>query len=287
MIVITGAESFIGKVLRRQLDQRGLPWLGLDTVTSGAANIQVADITDPDSGATIPAGTDALIHLAAISRGQDCQADMTRACRVNLEGTVNLIAAAKLRGVKQIVFASSEWVYGQTSGDTLQREDDAIDIRTLGSEYAVTKLTGESFLRFAVAQGGLAATVLRFGIVYGPRPANWSAVESLFNAVRLQDEVSVGCLKTARRFIHVEDIATGIIASIGQSGFNTFNLSGDRLITLGQVIEASALIHQRQPRRVEKQPGQADVRNPCNQKAREILRWSPQIDLEAGLRTLL
>src|SRR5207244_7827946 len=69
-------------------------------------------------------------------------------------------------------------------------------------------------------------------IFYGPRPANWSAVEHLFHAVREKDVVDVGSLATARRFIHVADIASGILSVVGMgnAGYLVFNLSGDRLI---------------------------------------------------------
>ena len=130
--------------------------------------------------------------------------------------------------------------------------------------------------------------MLRFGIVYGPRPANWSAVESLYDAVGARDRIEVGSLDTARRFIHVDDIAAGIVAALsaGRRGFEIFNLTGDSLISLGDVIGESVRLHGRSPEVIERSPGKASVRNIDNSKARRELEWRPRIGLRQGLETL-
>ena len=203
---------------------------------------------------------------------------------MNVNGTLNVAAAARARKASQLVFASSEWVYGDVRNDEVQLEDRAIDVTVMKSEYALSKIVAEQLLKLAFT--GLNVTVLRFGIVYGPRPANWSAVENLFNSARTKDEVSVGAAATARRFIHVDDIASGILASRGRAGFEIFNLSGDRPITLGEVIETSAKLLGRRVAIVETNPAQPSVRNPDNAKARAQLGWKPALDLAAGLTDL-
>jgi nucleoside-diphosphate-sugar epimerase len=165
-----------------------------------------------------------------------------------------------------------------------QREDQPIDVTAMTSEYALSKIVAEQCLKLNFHLPAM--TILRFGIVYGPRPANWSAVESLFNSVLTKDEVKVGALSTARRFIHVDDIVSGILASRGRMGFEIFNLSFDRLITLGEVIETSVKICGRRPNIVETNPSQISIRNPDNGKARAELSWAPNVGLDAGLKTL-
>jgi len=225
-----------------------------------------------------------VVHLAAISRDPDCRADPGKAFDINVNGTLNVAAAALKRGAPQLVFASSEWVYGDVRNDEIQREDRSIDVTAMKSEYALSKIVGEQLLK--LTSGLPAVTVLRFGIVYGPRTSNWAAVESLFNAARTQDEIKIGSAATARRFIHVDDIASGILASLGRSGFEVFNLSGDRPITLGEVVENSAALHGRQVRVVETNPAQPSIRNPDNAKARAELAWKPAFDIQAGLADL-
>ncbi len=285
-LVGTGSASFIGRELKRHAQARGIEWLGLDPAADDSADERRIDIRSADLADAIPAGTDALVHLAAISRDQDCRANTPLAFEVNVGGTLNVLRAATQARVKQLLFASSEWVYGEVGPDAAQVEDQAIDATRVQSEYALSKLVGEQLLRLGTRDGGPAVTVLRFGIVYGPRPANWSAVESLFHAVRTQDPVPIGSRATARRFIHVADIADGILSAIGQTGFQVFNLSGDRLISLGEVIEDSAVVLGRRPQIIEKAAHAASIRNPDNRKARERLGWRPKLELRDGLRTL-
>lgn len=286
-LVITGSESFIGGELKRHCRERGMGWIGIDTVPSEDAGHVIMDIRAADIEGAIPWDVDAVIHLAAISRDQDCRSDPRLAVDVNVGGTLNLIRAARARRVRQFVFASSEWVYGETLNSETQREEASIDIGRINSEYALTKLIGERVLALAYQRGFCPVTVLRFGIVYGPRPGNGSAVESLFHAVRTQETVEVGSLRTARRFIHVTDIARGILAALGRSNYEIFNLSGDTLMTLQDIIEQSAQLLNRQPRVIERNPAAVSIRNPDNRKAREVLGWTPQVSLKEGLGTLL
>lgn len=288
-IVIAGSESFIGKELRRRAAGREFELTGLDVAPAAGSGRHVAvDIRSPDVDAAIPEGADALIHLAAVSRDQDCRRDLAAAFDVNVGGTINLIRAARARGVKQFIFASSEWVYGNAAPGDVQREDTVINANTVASEYALSKLVGERLLAMAQSQGLGAVTVLRFGIVYGPRPKPMSAVEGLFHEVRTLDTVEIkGSLDSGRFFIHVTDIADGILAALGRTGYEIFNLCGDRLITFREVIRESCAILQRQPKVVETNPAALNIRNPDNRKARAQLNWAPRVDLPAGLKTLM
>ncbi|MDH4173809.1 MAG: NAD(P)-dependent oxidoreductase [Betaproteobacteria bacterium] len=285
-VAVTGAASFVAGALHRYCLDRGIGWCGIDAAPPGPRHAWQLDITRPGWWEQLPGGIDAIIHLAAISRDFDCRRDPVRALEVNLGGVCRVAEAAAALGIRQVVFASSEWVYGD-AGDALRTEHDAIDAASLTGEYALSKLAGERLLAMAVERGRVAAaTVLRFGIVYGPREANWSAVEALDHAVRTRESVEVGSLATARRFIHVDDIASGIVAAVGRDGFEIFNLTGDRLVTLGAVIETSARLHGRSPRIAERAAHQASIRNICNAKARRLLAWEPRIGLPAGLASL-
>ena len=288
MIAVTGSERFIGSSLAALLDARSEPWVGIDTVAAHPRT-QRMDIRDEAVAGLLPErGT--LIHLAAISRDADCRCNPREAFDVNVNGTLNLIEAARRRGVAHFIFASSEWVYGEVGNHEVQFEGAPLDAMRLVSEYALSNLAGERLLAGAARRGDFASvTVLRFGIVYGPRAANWSGVEMLHDAVAHKDVVEVrGSLATARRFIHVEDICSGILAAATResAGYEVFNLSGDRLVTLGEVVEESMRLAGRRPVLLERAPEAISVRNPDNGKARTALGWRPAIDLRMGLATL-
>ncbi len=282
-VFLTGSESFIGRVVVQRCKELGIDVSGIDSNSPGNTISHRADIRDPEIADLIPEGA-TVVHLAAISRDPDCRSDPKGAFDINVTGTLNVAQAAQQRRASQLIFASSEWVYGDVANDEVQHEDSSIDVTSMTSEYALSKIVTEQLLKLSFSS--LAVTVLRFGIVYGPRPSNWSAVEHLFEAVRTKEEVTVGALATARRFIHVDDIVSGILASRGRTGFDVFNVSGDRPVTLGEVIEESCRLLGRKVVITEKAPDQPSVRNPDNSKARSRLGWKPQIDLVTGLTDL-
>jgi nucleoside-diphosphate-sugar epimerase len=285
-VVVTGAESFVGRVLVPHLLQQGAQVIGIDAVKPSFPGGLAADIRNPEVADHLPENADAVVHLAAISRERDCAADPRLAYDVNVTGTANVIACAHRRGVRQVVFASSEWVYGDVANEAVQDENTVIDPRRVLNEYAAGKLAGEMALNVAVRRGLPAGTVLRFGIIYGPRLDNWSAVEALLNAVRTKDEVTVGSLATARRFIHVRDIVSGIVASLGRTGFEILNLAGSELITLKRVIDLSRVATRREPRIVERDAAAVSIRNPVSAKAQEALGWKPSVPIEQGIAEL-
>jgi len=282
-IFLTGSESFIGRALIARCQSIGIPVLGVDSVAPNSDVSKIFDIRDPALSDIIPEGA-TIVHLAAISRDPDCRADPREAFDINVQGTFNVVSAAQKKNASQMVFASSEWVYGDVRNDEVQLEDRAIDITTMKSEYAITKIVSEQALRLGCTLP--AVTILRFGIVYGPRMSNWSAVENLFNAARKEDEIKIGSALTARRFIHVEDIISGVLASRGRSGFEIFNLSGDNPISLGEVVKTSAEVWGRKVKIIETNPAQPSIRNPDNAKARASLGWAPEFDLMSGLMDL-
>lgn len=247
----------------------------------------VADICSPTIANYIPQNVDAIVHFAALSLDPDCRDNAYRCFDANVMGPLNLIQAAKSRDAKQFIFASSEWVYDRFEEGVPKTEDDVIDISRLTSEYALSKLVSEANLRQKYSHGFCATTILRFGIIYGPRPANWSAVESLLHAVATQDEVTVGSLGTGRRFIHVSDIAAALIASVSLDGFNIINIQGSQIVTLGDIIETARKLVRRDPVVTEKTPNQVSLRTVSDERAKRLLGWQAAVQLEDGLRSVL
>lgn len=285
-IVIVGSASFVGKELEQHCRARGIEVVGVDAAPAAGSGHHKMDIRAPGIAELVPEGADAIVHLAAISRDQDCKKDTHLAFDVNVQGTLNVMRAAQARNAKQFIFASSEWVYGN-SGTQLVNEETPIDVTKTVSEYGLTKIVGERALAMAVSRGFCASTVLRFGIIYGPRPAPGCPLEGLYNDVRTKDAIELGCsLQSGRRFVHVSDLSDGILAAVGRQGFEIFNLTGNTMITFGDVIEKSAALLGRKPKVTVTKPDALNVRNPDNTKARKVLGWEPRIDLAAGLATL-
>ncbi len=287
-VFVTGAEGFVGKRLVAQLKDKGVNVVGVDIAAAPGSSSVVADIRSREIGKLIPEGVDAIIHLAGLTRTPDCQNKGYACFEANVMATLNLIDAAEARKVKQFIFASSEWVYGEWKDASVTKNDEtALNPHELSSEYAFSKLVSEVNLKQKYSHGFCDTTILRFGIIYGPREKNWSALESLFNAVKTQEEVKVGSLKTGRCFIHVEDIVSGIIASLGLKGFNIIDLQGDKLISLGDIIEMSKKILGRNPKVIETSADNYNLRNVGNAKAARLIGFKPHFGLEEGLKSLI
>lgn len=285
-IFLSGCGSFIAREVLRVCHAKGISVVGIDLANTNQEGCSVADIRSPAIAEKIPLNIDAVVHLAALSRDPDCRNKAYACFDANVMGTLNLIEAAQSRGARQFIFASSEWVYDSFQEGVEKKEDDTINIARLTSEYALSKLVSEANLRQKYQHGFCPVTILRFGIVYGPRKDNWSAVESLFHAVSTQDEVTVGSTKTARRFIHVSDIAAAVVAAIGLTGFEIINIQGEKLVSLGEVIETSKQLVGRNPKIIERTPGQSNVRVVSDARAQQLLRWRPQVSLAQGLSSV-
>lgn len=285
-VFLTGAQSFIGKELIRRCVGRGIPVTGVDAVDATGPGLHRGDIRSPEIADLIPEGA-TVVHLAALSRDPDCRDNAYSCFDVNVMGTLNLIRAARRKNAAQFIFASTEWVYDAFVPGQEKTEDDSIDAHRLTSEYALSKYVSENNLRQQWEHGFCPVACLRFGIVYGPRATNWSAFEAMVNAVAGKDEVAVGSLATGRHFIHVSDVADGILAAMGCPGFEIINIQGDRLLTLGDIIAETMRQAGRSPAVVERDPANPSVRPVSGAKAARVLGWRPSIGLAEGVADVL
>ena len=288
MIVVTGSESFVGRELIKQLLEQKKEVIGIDLVNKKSQNYKYIkmDISSNHITYIIPNNPEAIIHLAALSSDLACRGKAYECFNINVMGTLNLMNTAMKKNVKQFIFASSEWVYGDFGDNEEKNEESLIDISKVSSEYALTKIVSETNLRQKYAIGFCDITILRFGIIYGHKNGNGSAVESIARKVKNCEKITTASLKTGRRFVHVKDIAKGIILSLGLKNFNIVNLSGDKVNTLKEIIEISQRIFHKKIEVVETDPDNPDVRNPSNRKAKKIINWKPEIDLEHGIKDL-
>ena len=287
-IFITGTESFVGKELILQLDKSADSYdiSGCDATSSEDARFVKADIRSKSMYNLIPNNIDVIIHLAALSTDSQCRNKGYECFDVNVMGTLNLIEAAVKKKCQQFIFASSEWVYDGFDDGQEKTENSVINLANHDSEYALSKLVSESNLRQKYLHGFCDVSILRFGIIYGNRKKNWSAVESIFNTIKYRDHVNVGSLKSGRNFVHVKDIVRGIMQTIGLCSLNIINLQGNQLITLKDIIDTSQAVLNKCVRVNESDPNKVSLRKISAQKSKDIINWKPEISLEDGLSML-
>ena len=285
-ILVTGSESFIGQKLIPLLINKKYFVLGIDKVKLSRSTNLSLDINSPKINNILKKKKiDTIIHLAAISRDIDCKKDVYNTFKSNVLGTLNLIKYSNVNNISNFIFASTEWVYDSFEKNKSKNENEPINIQKIDSEYALSKLVSENNLRqWHLLKNKINVKILRFGIIYGNRKNNWSAVESLFSQIKKQKTIEIGSCNTARRFIHVDDICRGIIASIKVKGFHIFNLQGGKIISLGEIIRISSKILNIKVKIHELNKNSPSIRKISNNKSKKLLKWKPQINIYEGLK---
>ncbi|MDO8537074.1 MAG: NAD(P)-dependent oxidoreductase [bacterium] len=293
-IIVTGSESFVARELIAQCLKEGIEVFGFDFAKASDLpyEFKKGDINDPNIGDIFPESADAIVHLAALSRNEDCAGKPYETFMTNVMGTLNLVKAAKARGVKQLIFASSDWVYEKFAEGEQKNEDSVIDIAGHTSEYALSKLVSEANLRQVyLRDNSMGITVLRFAIIYGPRPMKIAgSVERIASEAKTSETITFsGSRKSGRCYNHVADTAGGIRAALGRTDFQIINIAGDEFVTLEHIVRITEkLCGKAQPATIlEKDPSAVVARNISNKKAKEFLGWKPAFNIESGFKTIL
>ena len=287
-VFITGVESFIGDYLYNILKKNSSYRIsGIDLIKKKKITKKI-DILDKNLYKKIPYQCDSIIHLAAISSANDFKKNLLNSYKINLLGIINLINAASAKKAKQIIFASSEWVYGEKKNGKITKESEKVNVTKLSSEYALSKYLGEQLLIYYCNKYKIHLTVLRFGIVYGPRKnkKNWSAIESITSNLIKNGSAKVGSFRTARRFIFIDDLCRALKVVIGKKGFHLFNVTGDKLISLRDIVIQNNLAFNKNYKYEQISSSNFNIRNVSNTKIKKKFKWSPKVNLLNGIRKI-
>ena len=173
--VVTGAAGFIGSHLYDRLRKDGHEVMAVDNLSTGSlANVQGAKVEFVDVrelGKLIDLFNqfkpDVVFHLAALARIQPSIEDPIEAHDVNLTGTLNVLQASRITGVKRVVFSSSSSIYGGTIREGEGIDED--DVKRPESPYALQKLAGEDYCALFSRLYELETVCLRYFNVYGER----------------------------------------------------------------------------------------------------------------------
>jgi UDP-glucose 4-epimerase len=296
-ILVTGGCGFIGSHLCRRLSTRGHDVRVLDDLSRGKREnvphevaVEIGDIVDRSTVARAFEGVDACVHLAAIASVPECQKDWSRANAVNLNGSVNVFAAAAEAGNVPVVYASSAAVYGDVGGPA----HEALKPRPF-SAYGVDKYASELHAQVAGHDVGLPSCGLRFFNVFGPGqdPSSpYSGVITIFVERLLRGEPTIiyGDGKQTRDFIYVEDVVDAISLALekASSGSPVFN------VCRGVQVDVSALHAElchvlgvnQAPRFGPPRIGDIRFSVGSSQKAADELRFVARTSLQEGLGRL-
>jgi len=244
------------------------------------------DVTDRAALDEVFAGVkfDQIVHLAARAGVRPSLEQPALYQRVNVEGTVNVLEAARRRGVKKITIASSSSVYGVNSKVPFAESD---PIFSAISPYAASKLACEALGHVYHHVYGLDVVLLRLFTVYGPRQRPDLAIRKFTTLMAEGKPIPVfGDGSAARDHTFVSDILDGIMACTEREfGYEVFNLGESQTVTLNRLIGLleDALGKKAVIERLPVQPGDVPVTYADISKARAKLGYNPRVGIEQGI----
>jgi UDP-N-acetylglucosamine/UDP-N-acetylgalactosamine 4-epimerase len=310
--LVTGGAGFIGSNITDALLKQGHFVRVLDNFSSGKeSNLEIArtfgknfelikgDICDKDVCMKATQGMDALTHQAALRSVPKSMTIPHEYNKVNIDGILNLLEAARDNKVKRFVFASSSSVYGDVT--TFPETEEFYPM--LISPYALSKLTGEYYCRIFSEHFGVETICLRYFNVFGPRQAlddEYAVVIPKFIHCILHDQQPpiFGTGKQSRDFTYIDNVVQanilGLTAALvkptaGSPGavfHGFFNVATGKDQTVLYLVEAINKILGKniQPNLLPLRAGDVFRTNASIEKIRKVLNFNPSVDFETGLQ---
>ncbi|PKG22286.1 NAD-dependent epimerase/dehydratase family protein [Niallia nealsonii] len=298
-VVVTGGAGFIGSHIAEELVQAGYEVIVIDNFSTGHySNIAHLPIEIYEYDITNPAIIDFIaglepayiIHQAAQVSVAESVYDILHDENVNVKGSLHIIKAAVKASVQKLVFASSAAVYGNPLELPVTVEHPTLP----ESPYGLTKLTVEKYLKMANKFYQLSYGILRYSNVYGPRQdaKGEGGVVSIFSEkIQTNNLLHIyGDGEQTRDFIYVKDVARANIKALEITENLCVNISSNTKITINDLwrkMKKAADIERLEIKYERERAG--DIRHSilCNQQAMKLLNWTPETQLENGLKETL
>jgi UDP-glucose 4-epimerase len=296
--IVTGGAGFIGSHIVEELALQDHEVVIVDNLFSGKMeNIRPflkkknvtfvkGSITDLPVLKKLSEGADGIFHEGAIASVPRSIADPLASNEANVTGTLNVLIAARDCGVRKVLFASSSSVYGNTP--TLPKHEDMAPNPL--SPYAVSKLTGEHYLKVFSEVYGLKTLSLRYFNVFGPRQdpkSEYAAVIPRFitTILRRESPTIYGDGGQTRDFTYVKDVVQANIRAMESDAEGVFNVAYCKRIDLnelaGMIMEITGItvpLVYEPPRTGDVRDSLADIR-----RAQDAFSYAPEYTVKTGL----
>jgi len=292
--LVTGGAGFIGSNIVDRLIADGHDVIVIDNESSDAheqfywnpaAHNHKHDICDFERIRHMFTDVDVVYHLAAESRIQPAIHNPIYATTVNTVGTCNILQASREAGVKRVIYSSTSAAYGLSNTPPL-KEDMPRDCL---NPYSISKCAGEDLCKMYTALYGLETVAFRYFNVYGerqPLKGQYAPVIGLFLRQKAEGQpmTIIGTGKQRRDFTHVSDVvAANILAAdlenkkvVGEL-FNIGTGTNCNIVELAEAIGGDITF-------LPPRPAEAMVSLANNEKARELLHWTPVVKLKDWIK---
>jgi len=297
-VLVTGGGGFIGSNLVRELLGAGHDVRVLDNFSTGdRANLEGLDVEVVEGELrsyervhNAVRGVEVVFHLGALGSVPRSVQDPLTSSAVNIEGTLNVLLAARDEGVRRVVYSSSSSVYG-TRRELPVTEDQPPDPL---SPYGVAKLAAERYcVSFSRVYESFEAVVVRYFNVFGPRQSplsQYAAVIPLFiTAIHSGQPIRIdGDGGQRRDFTYVSNVVEGTMLAANADAVSgrIFNVAASSPVSVNDVADTIGRILGKDVTKTHAPPRAGDIRDSWADitAAREALAWEPSVGLEEGLQ---
>ena len=296
--LVTGGAGFIGSHLAEELARRGHRVRVADSLVTGrrsnldhisGVELLQGDLADLEFARRSVEDVDFVLHQAAIPSVPRSVKDPITSHRANVDGTLNVLVAARDAKVQRLVFAGSSSAYGDTP--TLPKHEEMPD-RPL-SPYALQKVIGEQYLQMFTRLYGFETVSIRYFNVFGPRqdPSSpYSGVISVFATALLDGRAPTiyGDGEQTRDFTYIANVVDGVLRAAEAEGASgeVINVATSGRISLNTLFESMRRLIGVDVQPVYAEGRAGDVRDSQADitKAHRILGYEPSVSFEEGLR---
>jgi UDP-glucose 4-epimerase len=293
-IIVTGGSGFLGRHLLRALVKEGHQVKNIDLRVNPEFETVVADVRDKEKMLEEIKDADLVFHLASLIEAGESVKEPQKYIDFNLDGTLNILEAMRINGVKAMAFSSSAAVYGEPLRVPIEEDDRTMPI----NPYGMTKLAMEALLSSYVNSYGITGIALRYFNLYGPEEHHEPeshALPRFIKQIYNDQEVTVwGSGEHQRDYIHVRDIVDAHLKAITLADsqpnkYHYFNISTEKPASVAEIVGLiedalgkKALIKNFPPR-----PGDPLLLFANAAKAREQLGWTSQVELRDGIKEMV
>jgi NAD dependent epimerase/dehydratase len=303
-VFLTGADGFIGSHLAEHLVRSGHEvkalaiynsqgsWGWLDTLPADIKNsleVVLGDIRDPYHMNQLAAGQDAIMHLAALIAIPFSYVAPDMYVQTNVQGTLNLLNAARTHNVGRFIHTSTSEVYGTAQyvpmdeGHMLQGQ----------SPYSASKIGADQMVRSFYSSFELPTMTIRPFNTYGPRQSARAVIPTIISQLAAgKKSINLGALTPTRDFTYVTDTARGFEKALhATTGIGEVtNLGVGFEVTIGQTFDiineimGAGAVATEDPNRIRPKNSEVERLFSDNTKAKRVLGWQPEIVGIEGFR---
>lgn len=303
MVLVTGADGFIGSHLTQMLIDEGYKvralaqynsfnnwgWLEEVTAPEGKIEIVCGDVRDPNYCRVITDGCSTVFHLAALIAIPYSYIAPDSYVDTNIKGTLNICQAARDYGVSRLIVTSTSEVYGTAQYVPIDEKHP----RQPQSPYSATKIGADAIAKSFYNAFGLPVVIARPFNTYGPRQSARAIIPTIISQIACGVRtIKVGDLSPTRDFNYVEDTCRGFIALARSEGIEgmDINIATGKEVTMKDTLELIAeLMGAEVDYEVDKErlrPGKSEVYRLCgdNRLITSLTDWRPTVTLSEGLK---